>query len=456
MDVLEVLNDRYAVERVLGEGALGRTMLALDRDRNQYVAIKELLPSRMKRWKDYDLFHRECTTLRSLSHPGIPAYFDDFVIESDDGAPSRLFLVQEYIEGRELQDLLDEEGALDEAQVRDIAEKTLEILRYLHTLNPPVIHRDLKPANLMMTTGGDVKLIDFGAVREAVTAEGVGSTIVGTFGYMPPEQYTGAATPATDLFALGATCVQLLTARPPGELFDGLHKFSIPDNLPVTLGFEKILLRLTEPNVEQRFATAQEVIDELHQGFLMVPKASITGVLPIPYRIIEPLRPPPGFHLRDAYTGRSHLTILLIGMIAFMLSLPLTVGQFFNGGIGMILGAFISLTIGAMIVSFTHKSRNEIRVYRTGVYALGEVTGRFISSSSSVGSHLTYRYRLLDGSYRHGSLSTKDKAYRTLSPGDPIGVIYLPDEPTEHVMYAVPTKWSNKSTSLLNQRLISQ
>lgn len=449
---MELLIDRYHVERVLGEGALGRTMLAHDQRSNRHVAIKELLPSRMKRWKDYDLFHRECSTLRSLSHPGIPTYYDDFVIESEDGAASRLFLVQEYIEGRELQDLLDEDGPLDEERVRDIATQTLEILHYLHTLNPPVIHRDLKPANLMITTSGSVKLIDFGAVREAVTADGIGSTIVGTFGYMPPEQYTGASAPGTDLFALGATCVQLLTGRPPGELYEGLHKFNIPSDLPVTLGFEKILLRLTEPELADRYASAQEVLDALNERFLMVPKSAITGSLPIPHRIIPAPRPAPGFHLRDAYTGRSHLGVLLTCavMVAFSFMLPLM----------MILSPMLfvfSLAIPGVTMlmawSVSKKARTEIRVYRTGTYALGEITGRFRSASSSVGSHLTYRYRLEDGTYRHGSIATIDGGYRRLSPGDPVGVIYLPDEPTEHVMYAVPAKWSQRTSSRLNQRL---
>lgn len=451
----ELLQDRYEIVRVLGEGALGRTMLAVDRQRGDgQVAIKELLPSRMKRWKDYDLFERECRTLRSLSHPGIPAYYDDFIIESEDGGPARLFLVQEFVDGREIQEMLDDGEAFDEDRVRDIAEQTLHILAYLHTLNPPVIHRDIKPANLMLTSQGKVKLIDFGAVREAVTADGIGSTIVGTFGYMPPEQYAGASKPATDLFALGATCVQLLTGRPPGELFEGLHKFTIPDDLPVTLGFEKILLRLTEPEVDQRYQSAQTVLDDLEQRFLMVPKESLTGHLPIPHRIRPSPRPTPGFYLRDAYHGFSHLAVVVLSVIAVLLSLafPLTVIAT-NQPAWAFLGFFgTAMTLG-MAASVSQKARNEISVYRAGNYALGEITGRFKSTSSNAGTNLTYRYRISDGTYRHGCLATADKAYRTLTPGDPVGVIYLPDEPTEHVMYAVPTEWSQKDSVGVKRRL---
>ena len=430
-------------------------MLAIDRKRgDQQVAIKELLPSRMKRWKDYDLFERECRTLRTLSHPGIPTYFDDFIIEDPNGGPARLFLVQEFVDGREIQEMLDDGGEFDEIKVRDIARRTLEILEYLHTLNPPVIHRDLKPANLMLTETGHVKLIDFGAVREAITADGIGSTIVGTFGYMPPEQYAGGSKPATDLFALGATCVQMLTGRPPGELFDGLHKFNIPDDLPVTLGFEKILLKLTEPEIEQRYQSARRVIDDLDEQFLMVPKESLVGHLPIPHRIRPAPRPTPGFYLRDAYHGLSHLAVVLLCVIAVLVSLAFPITVLATGQPAWaILGFFGTAMTAGMAIAVSAKARNEISVYQRGTYALGEITGRFQSTSSDAGTHLTYRYELIDGTYRHGSIATRDKAYRTLTPGDPVGVIYLPDEPTEHVMYAVPDEWSKKDSAGLQRRL---
>ncbi|MBA2662528.1 MAG: serine/threonine protein kinase [Bradymonadaceae bacterium] len=451
---LETLKGVYSVEQVLGEGALGRTYLASDNSRGgAKVAIKELLPSRMKRWKDYELFHRECSMLRSLNHPGIPSYFEDFIVESDDpSVPARLFLVQRFVDGRSLQDRLDDGEVFSEERVRDVAVQALEILCYLHGLNPKVIHRDIKPSNLMLTPGGKVILIDFGAVREAVTADGLGSTIVGTFGYMPPEQYAGQSVAATDLFALGATCVQLLTGREPGELFEGLHTFRIPDDLPVTLGFERILLGMTEPEVSRRFQSAQEVLDELAFGFLMVPKDAITGKLPIPNEIRPAPRPMPGFQLRDAYHGRSHLSVLLVGGVGATLTLvfPITAIWLGSGALS-ILGFFlVAATLwSAGMVSL--RARIEIDAYRRGIYTLGEVTGRFLSASSGVEfTHMTYRYRAGSG-FLYGSVSTRDRAYRTLSPGDPVGVIYLSEEPDEHVMYAVPAEWAKRQTVGLRQ-----
>lgn len=448
-----MLNDRYVIDRILGEGALGRTYLAKDSRTGALVAIKELLPSRMKRWKDFDLFHRECQTLKSLEHPGIPRYFEDFTVSSDSEGPDRLFLVQEFIDGRSLQDLLDEGESFDEERVKDVAKQTLEVLTYLHGLNPPVIHRDIKPANLMLNSQNRIVLIDFGAVREAVTLEGVGSTIVGTFGYMPPEQYAGQSVPGTDLFALGATLVQLLTRTPPGELFEGLHHFRIPEDLPVTLGFERMLLKLTEPEVRERYQKATDVMADLEKHFLMVPKSSITGLLPIPHDILPAPRPFPGFFLRDAYHGWSHLLILIVAIVSVVLVGVFPIALYFSAGVWMAIpGIFAVLIATATASVLTRKARTEINVYRRGTYTLGEVTGVFWSDAASSHTNLTYRYRVGDG-FKHGSISTVDKAYTSLSAGDPVGVIYLPEEPEEHVMYAVPTRWAAQQNVLVQTRV---
>jgi hypothetical protein len=452
----EILRDKWKVERILGEGALGRTMLAHDvNDPEHRVAIKELLPSRMKRWKDFDLFHRECRTLQGLEHPGIPSYHEDFEIEPDDPSePSRLFLVQEFVEGASLQDSLDEGHLFDEAEVRDILRQTLEILGYLHERNPPVIHRDIKPANLMRTKDGRIVIIDFGAVREAITFDGLGSTIVGTFGYMPPEQYAGASGPPTDIFAIGASCVQLLTGTPPGELFEGIHSFKLPNDLPVTLGFERILLKMTEPEVGRRYQSAQEVLDDLDRGFLMVPKEAVTGTLPIPYAIRPAPRNFPGFYLRDAYHGMSHMMVVILSITFVLLVCVFPITVIVTGSpVWAIPGGLAVASAGAIAAAVSRKARTEIGVFRRGTYTLGEITGRFLSTSADHATNLTYRYRVGDR-FEHGCISTRDKGYRMLTPGDPIGVLYLPDETSEHVLYAVPSDFSKKQTEGLDVRLL--
>jgi hypothetical protein len=452
---LEVLKDQYELLDVLGEGALGRTYLAQDRKRQRKVAIKELLPSRMKRWKDYELFHRECSTLRSLAHPGIPAYYEDFIVESEDpSVPARLFLVQSFVEGKTLDAHLREGRTFDEDEVRDFAEQVLEILDYLHGLNPAVIHRDIKPANLMLTPQHKVVLIDFGAVREAVTADGLGSTVVGTFGYMPPEQYAGQSVAATDIFALGATLVELLTGRPPGELFEGLHTFKLPEDLPVTLGFEKILLKMTEPEVHRRYENVGQVQQELSRRFLMLRRESITGALPIPHEILPAPRAFPGFQLRDAYLGISHVSVLLLSLVGFLVSLTFPIAVYLAGTAAFaILGGFFSLVVLGACLAVSLRARRAIQIYAGGSYTLGEVTGRFRGSASeSHYTHLTYRY-LVEDRFYYGSISTRDRSYRTLTAGEPVGVLYRAEDPAAHVMYAVPTQWSERQSRRLQQRL---
>jgi hypothetical protein len=441
--VLETIRGRYEVLRVLGEGALGRTYLARDREAFEFVAIKELLPSRMKRWKDFDLFHRECNTLRGLSHAAIPRYIEDFIEEVDGGA-TRLFLVQEFVEGENLQDMLDKGRTFTEEEVREIMMQVLEVLEYLHRSTPPVIHRDIKPANLMYTPAGKIKLIDFGAVREAVTAQGLGSTVVGTFGYMPPEQYAGTSGPGTDLFALGATCVQLLTGRAPGELFEGLHTFRLPDELAVTLGMEQILLKMTEGEVSRRYGSAREVMMDLRSRFLMVSRATLRSQLPIPRALRPAPRPWPGFHLRDARLGYSHTGIIILsGLGAALVALFPVVAVFTGQAVWAVLGAFLSLCTAAMASAVTRHAREEVAIYRQGQYALGEVTGRYLSSTNDAGVHLTYRYKV-GNSFLHGSIATADGAYQALSVGDPLGVLYLASAPQRHILYAVPAAWAKQ------------
>jgi serine/threonine protein kinase len=136
-------------------------------------------------WKSVDLFEREARLLRSLSHPGIPSFVDAFNLDTP---TDRMYtLVQRLAPGDTLQALVDS-GAWrpDEAEIERIAASMLDILGYLHGLRPPVVHRDVKPSNVLYDrVSGRVTLVDFGAVRDTFVD---GSTMIGTFGYMPPEQ----------------------------------------------------------------------------------------------------------------------------------------------------------------------------------------------------------------------------------------------------------------------------
>lgn len=211
-----VLHGHYCLVRKLGAGAQGVTWLASTPDGGQ-VALKLASLRAAQTWKAIELWEREVQTLRQLGHPAIPKYLDAFRTEGPDG--DLLFgLVQSFVDGQSLAELIGLGRKWSEAELVDIARQTLAVLAYLHGLQPPVIHRDLKPSNLLWTREGQLAVIDFGAVQVQMPLgpEG-GSTVVGTHGYMPAEQLMGRAGPPSDLYALGATLIHLATGRPPSE-----------------------------------------------------------------------------------------------------------------------------------------------------------------------------------------------------------------------------------------------
>ncbi|MDC3954721.1 serine/threonine protein kinase [Polyangium jinanense] len=202
---------RYAVVRLLGEGGQGATFEAVDKKEGQPVAIKRFRVRGAKSWKEVELAEREARVLANLSHPGLPRYVEHF----EEGG--ELFLVTQKIEGESLAAMQKRGATLGEADVIRLLRDASAILDYLHGRAPPVVHRDIKPSNVLRRPDGSFALIDFGAVRDKMKPEG-GSTVVGTFGFMAPEQFQGRAMPASDVYAIGATAVSMLTGMQPEDL----------------------------------------------------------------------------------------------------------------------------------------------------------------------------------------------------------------------------------------------
>jgi serine/threonine protein kinase len=209
--VQELRDGRYVVTRVLGEGGQASTFEAVDKREGHLVAIKRFALRTAKKWKDVELAEREARVLASLSHPTLPAYVEHF---EEDGA---LYLVMERIEGVSLAEFVKRGGTWRNEDVVRLLEQASVVLAYLHGRTPPIIHRDLKPGNVIRRPDGTFAFVDFGAVRDRLRPEG-GSTVVGTFGYMAPEQFQGRATPASDVYAIGATAVWMLTGLEPEDL----------------------------------------------------------------------------------------------------------------------------------------------------------------------------------------------------------------------------------------------
>ncbi|BCL38541.1 serine/threonine protein kinase [Nostoc sp. MS1] len=265
----QILHDRYQVQSQLGNNGIRQTWLAKDLQaadpEHSLVVVKLLAFGGSVQWDDLKLFEREVQILKHLNHPRIPQYIDYFCI---DDRSLWFGLVQEYIPGASLKEKLADGKRFTEKQAKKIAAELLKILIYLHELNPGVLHRDIKPSNLIWGEDEHIYLVDFGAVQDKAAKEGVTFTVVGTYGYAPMEQYGGRAVPASDLYALGATLIHLLTNIPPAELPQQDLRLQFTNLVNLSPGFMGWLQKLTEPAPEKRFTNARQALDTLKSGLV--------------------------------------------------------------------------------------------------------------------------------------------------------------------------------------------
>ena len=257
-----IIKARYHILGILGKGGSGLTYQAEDSFTSRHVALKELSLEGVSNWKKLELFEREAKVLANLSHPAIPNYVDYFQI---DAADNRFFyLVQELAEGKSLADWVAAGKRFSEAEVHHIALEMLQVLQYLQGLHPPIIHRDIKPQNIIRRQDGRIFLVDFGAVQTVYrNTIAFGSTVVGTYGYMAPEQFRGQASPATDLYGLGTTLLNLLTHHNPADLPQHRLKIDFRPYVRVSDEFADWLEGVLEPLVEDRVDSASTALDAL-------------------------------------------------------------------------------------------------------------------------------------------------------------------------------------------------
>ncbi len=257
---------RYTVQQQLGKKAGRRTLLARDQITGELVVIKLLSFSSDFEWDDLKLFEREAETLKSLSHPSIPRYLDYFEVNSS--SVKGFALVQTYIPAQTLEQYLQSGRTFTEIEVKHIAKSLLEILIYLHGLHPPVIHRDIKPSNILLgersgNSIGQVYLVDFGSVQTVLAIEGGTRTVVGTYGYMPPEQFGARTSPASDLYSLGATLIYLVTGTHPADLPQKDFRIQFEQLTNLSPSFTNWLKWMTEPSLERRLSSATEAVTAL-------------------------------------------------------------------------------------------------------------------------------------------------------------------------------------------------
>ncbi|MEG4404945.1 ankyrin repeat domain-containing protein [Microcoleus sp. MON2_D5] len=287
MDIVEQIPQNlvkhYQIKKLLGEGGSSTTYEAVDLETHQRVALKALSLQKMNDWKVLELFEREANVLSKLNHPGIPRYLDYFYVDTPDNRC--FYIVQELAQGQSLASLVENGWHASEPEIQRIATQILEILVYLHSQTPPVIHRDIKPENIVFKSPIDshkekdwaVCLVDFGAVQNTYYNTLMrGSTVVGTYGYMAPEQCLGQAVPATDLYGLGATLLYLLTHRSPAELPTNILEKDFRSQIQISSAFADWLGKTIAPDLENRFRSAKEALESLRNPRIVNVKSNPT------------------------------------------------------------------------------------------------------------------------------------------------------------------------------------
>jgi outer membrane protein assembly factor BamB len=260
-----VLQERYSVIGILGVGGMGAVYKSRDLrfpNVTKLVAIKEMInlaPDPTLREMVIRNFEREANLLATLNHPSIPKIYD--IIHASD----RSYLVMEYIEGKDLEAILnDTPGYLPQEQVLTWAIQLCDVLTHIHSHEPePIVFRDMKPSNVMIDQLENIRLIDFGIAKGFQA--GQKGTMIGTEGYSPPEQYRGEAGPAGDLYALGATLHHLLTKKDPRlePPFSFSERPIRRYNSSVTPEFEVVINTSLAYNPSDRFRTALLMKDSL-------------------------------------------------------------------------------------------------------------------------------------------------------------------------------------------------
>ncbi|MHC5935418.1 protein kinase domain-containing protein [Nostoc sp.] len=332
-----MLDGRYVTTKLLGRGGFGAAFLARDRriPGMRQCVVKQFQPagnlSSTQLQQAQLMFEREAEVLAQLGndHEQIPdlfAFFPVIVNSLQPGEQDQFFyLAQEYIDGQNLEEELVQNGKFSEQQVMEVLQEILKVLNFVH--HRGIIHRDIKPSNIMRRRDGKLFLLDFGAVKQVTNAalgSAASSTGIYSMGFAPPEQMAGGQVfPSTDLYALAVTLITLLTNQEAIQLFDAysnqwkwrMHVVQAsPTQVTINPHLADILDKMLLPAPNQRFQSAQEVIDALNSQAaqattqLNSPSVTLPPQPPKGSSPVVPRRPP---------TQPAFSTLELLGGAAF-------------------------------------------------------------------------------------------------------------------------------------------
>ncbi|MEH1920265.1 serine/threonine-protein kinase [Nostoc sp.] len=289
-----LLKERYRAIKPIGQGGFGKTFLAVDEDKpsKPRCVIKQFYPQSQGTntlAKAVELFNQEAVQLDELGkHPQIPELLAYFTQEA------RQYLVQEFIDGQNLAQELAHKGAFSETQIWQLLNDLLSVLQFCHARH--VIHRDIKPENIILrSSDSKLVLVDFGAAKSATgTALNRTGTSIGSPEYVAPEQMRGRAVFASDIYSLGATCVNLLTQRSPFDSYDTQNDTWVWQQYlqtPISNPLSRILNKMLESIPVRRYQTVDEVLKNLNQ-YSQVAAIPAIAAKPIPQ---PPPNSPPAF-----------------------------------------------------------------------------------------------------------------------------------------------------------------
>lgn len=305
-----ILAGRYLPVRLLGQGGFGAAFLARDRYTpalrqcvvKQFLPSGNLTPAQLR--VAQDLFGREAAVLEELGEqndqiPNLFAFFP-LSVPNSKGKPDEFFyLVQEFIDGQDLEQELEAQGVFTEAKILEILASILPVLEFVHQQG--VIHRDIKPSNIMRDRRGKLYLLDFGAVKQATkgTSPQGKSTGIYSLGFAPPEQMAGDQVfPATDLYAFAVTLLTLLTGKEPQELFDTYTgQWQWRNYAQVSDRLATVLDKMLRPIPSERYVSATAAIQALANSSspnnpIPSPTASLITPAPVTPNRSTALQPP--------------------------------------------------------------------------------------------------------------------------------------------------------------------
>ena len=258
-----VIDGKYEILKEIGRGGMSIVYLAMDKRLNKQWAVKEIRKKGSGKNDEVvvNSLLAEANLMKRLDHPSLPRIVDII----DNGVT--IYVVMDYIEGESLDKILNEYGAQPEEMVIAWAKQLCDALSYLHSQKPPIIYRDMKPANVMLKPEGNIKIIDFGIAREYKEQNLADTTVLGTKGYAPPEQYSGQTDPRSDIFALGMTMHHLLTGVDPrtGEAYAPVRQW----NPELSEGIEVIIDKCVQPAAENRYQSCADLLYDLEHPELI-------------------------------------------------------------------------------------------------------------------------------------------------------------------------------------------